>query len=311
MRFAILGAGAVGGYLGGRLAQAGHDVVFIARGRHLQAMRDDGLWVSSILGDFRIHPVRATDQPAEAGIADVILVAVKAWQVSEAGEAARAMIGSDTMVLPVQNGVDAPDELAARLGADHVLGGLCHLSARMVAPGHIAHLAISPRITFGELNGRMSERVERLRLAFDPCEGLTAIVAPGIRAALWEKLLFIAAIGGVGAVTRQPAGVIRNVPETRGMLQRAMEEVAAVAARRGIVLSPGIIEMTMAFIDGMPPETTASLQRDIAEGRPSELEALIGTVVRLAGEAGLQVPTHSFIYASLLPGERKARGEAI
>jgi 2-dehydropantoate 2-reductase len=308
MRFAIFGAGAVGGYLGGRLAQAGQDVVFIARGEQLKAIRRSGLRVSSMAGDFLIHPADAIDNPAEVGVVDTVLVTVKAWQVLEAAEAVKPMVGPNTVVLPIQNGMDAPDQLAAILGAERVLGGLCHLSARVAGPGHIMHVAISPRVTFGELDRRLSERVERLRHVFEGCQGLTAVVPPDIRAALWEKLLFIAAISGVGAVTRQPAGVIRSVPETRAMLIRAMDEVAAVAEARGIRLLPGIVEKTMEFIDSMPPATMASMQRDIIDGRPSELEAQNGAVVRVAQEVGLEVPTHAFIYASLLPGELKARG---
>lgn len=309
MRIAVFGTGGVGGYFGGRLAQAGEDVIFIARGEHLKAIRQNGLRVDSIAGDFVTHPAQATDIPAEVGVVDAVLVTVKAWQVSEAAEAMKPMVGPNTMVIPLENGVDAPDQLAALLGAEHVLGGLCHVSALIAGPGHIKHVAIPPRIAFGELDGRTSERVERLRQVFERCQGVTVAVPADIRVALWEKFLFIAAISGVGAVTRQPAGVICSVAETRDMLLRAMEEVAAVAEARGITLSPGIIQKTMSFIDNMPPATMASMQRDIIEGRPSELEAQNGAVVRLGKEVGVEVPTHAFIYASLLPGELKARGK--
>jgi 2-dehydropantoate 2-reductase len=309
MRIAIFGSGGVGGYFGGRLAQAGEDVIFIARGEHLKAIHQNGLQVDSIAGDFVTHPAQATDIPAEVGVVDAVLVTVKAWQVSEAAEAMKPMVGPNTMVIPLENGVDAPDQLAAVLGAEHVLGGLCRVSALIAGPGHIKHVAIPPRIAFGELDGRMSERVERLRQVFERCQGVTVAVPADIRVALWEKFLFIAAISGVGAVTRQPAGVIRSVAETRDMLLQAMEEVAAVAEARGITLSPGIIQKTMSFIDNMPPATMASMQRDIIEGRPSELEAQNGAVVRLAKEVDVEVPTHAFIYASLLPGELKARGK--
>lgn len=309
MRIAVFGTGGVGGYFGGRLAQAGEDVIFIARGEHLKAIRQNGLRVDSIAGDFVTHPAQATNNPAEVGAVEAVIVGVKAWQVSEAAEAMKPMVGPNTMVIPLENGVDAPDQLAALLGAEHVLGGLCHVSALIAGPGHIKHVAIPPRIAFGELDGRTSERVERLRQVFERCQGVTVAVPADIRVALWEKFLFIAAISGVGAVTRQPAGVIRSVAETRDMLLRAMEEVAAVAEARGITLSPGIIQKTMSFIDNMPPATMASMQRDIIEGRPSELEAQNGAVVRLAKEVDVEVPTHVFIYASLLPGELKARGK--
>lgn len=310
MRIAVFGTGGVGGYFGGRLAQAGEEVVFIARGEHLKAIRQNGLWVDSIAGDFVIHPAQATDNPAEVGAVDAVLVTVKAWQVSEAAEAMKPMIGAKTLVIPLENGVDASDQLAAILGAGHVLGGLCHISVFVEGPGHIRHVAIQPHIAFGELDGQPSERVERLRQTFARAQGLAVEVSADIRVVLWEKFLFIAAISGVGAVTRQPAGVIRSVAETRDMLLRAMEEVAAVAEARGIALSPGIVQKTMAFIDNMPSATMASMQRDIIEGRPSELDAQNGAVVRLGREAGIPTPTHEFIYASLLPGELKARGKS-
>ena len=309
MRIAVFGSGGVGGYFGGRLAQAGEDIVFIARGEHLKAIRQSGLRVDSIAGDFMIHPAQATDTPAEVGAVDAVLVTVKAWQVSEAAEVMKPMVGPNTMVIPLENDVDAPDQLAAVLGAEHVLGGLCRISVFIAAPGHIKHVAIQPHIAFGELNGRPSERVEVLRQAFARAQGMTVAVPLDIRAALWEKFLFIAAISGVGAVTRQPAGNLRSVPETRTLLLRAMEEIEMVAKARGISLSPDIIQKTMGFIDNMPPATLASMQRDIMDGRPSELEAQNGAVVRLGREVGVSTPTHEFIYASLLPGELKARGE--
>lgn len=309
MRIAIFGSGGVGGYFGGRLAQAGEDVIFIARGEHLQAIRQNGLSVDSTLGDFVISPAQATDNPAEVGGVDVVLVAVKAWQVPETAEAMKPMVEPQTVVLPLENGVDAPDQLAAVLGAEHVLGGLCRISVFIAAPGHIKHVAIQPHIAFGELNGLPSERVEVLRQAFARAQGMTVTVPADIRAALWEKFLFIAAISGVGAVTRQPAGILRCVPQTREMLLRAMEEIEALAKVHEITMSPDIIQRTMGFIDNMPPATLASMQRDIMDGRPSELEAQNGAVVRLAREVDIEVPTHAFIYASLLPGELKARGD--
>jgi len=309
MRIAIFGTGGVGGYFGGRLAQAGEEVIFIARGEHLKAIHQNGLRVDSILGDFIISPAQAADSPAEIGAVDLVLVTVKAWQVMEAAEAIKPLLGTETVVIPLENGVDAPDQLAAVLGAEHVLGGLCQISVFKAAPGHIKHVAIQPRIAFGEMDGKLSERVERLRQAFERAQGLTVSIPPDICAAMWEKFLFIAAISGVGSVTRQPVGVMRSVPEVRGMLLSAMEEIEMVATGRKIVLPPGVVHKTMTFIDGMPPATMASMQRDIMEGRPSELEAQNGAVVRLAKEMDIQVPTHAFIYASLLPGELKARGK--
>lgn len=311
MRIAVFGTGGVGGYFGGRLAQAGEEVIFIARGEHLRAITERGLRVDSIKGDFVIQPAQATDNPAEVGPVDAILVGVKAWDVPEAAQLMRPMVGPETFVVPLENGVEAPDQLATVLGREHVLGGLCKIISAIVAPGHIRHAGIDPYIAFGELDGRKSERAERLRQAFAKATGVTAEVSDDIQAAMWEKFLFIAAISGVGAVTRAPAGVIRSLPETRQMLEQAMHEILAVAQARGVALSDEVIPKTMAFIDAIPADGTASMQRDILTGRPSELEYQNGTVVRLGRELGVPTPVNAFIYASLLPQELRARGKVV
>lgn len=309
MRITVFGSGAVGGYFGGRLAQAGEEVVFIARGAHLQALRSDGLRVDSPKGDFLVQPAQATDDPAQVGAVDAVLVGVKAWQVPQAAQAMRPLLGPDTCVVPLQNGVEAPAQLAAALGERHVLGGLCSIISLVAGPGHIRHVGGEPYIAFGEMDNRPSSRAERLRQAFAQASGLTVEIPPDIHAALWKKFLFIAAFSGVGAVARAPAGILRSVPETRGLLQEAMQEVWAVARARGVALPEDLVEKTMAFVDGLPPEGTASMQRDIIEGRPSELAAQNGAVVRLGAEAGMATPVHSFIFRSLWPLELRARGE--
>jgi 2-dehydropantoate 2-reductase len=309
MYIAVFGAGAVGGYFGGRLAQAGEDVVFIARGDHLKAMQARGLRIDSIEGDFVVDPIQATDDPTEVGVADAILVSVKAWQVPEAAEAMRSMIGPQTFVVPLENGVEAPSQLAEILGKSQVLGGLCRIISALVEPGRIRHAGIAPTVTFGELDGHPSERAERLWQAFEKAKGVTPSIAPDVRVAMWEKFLFIAALSGVGAVTRAPVGVLRSLPETRHMLEEAMEEILAVAHALGIALSEEIVDETMAFIDGLPENGTASMQRDVMAGRPSELDSQNGAVVRLGREAGIATPTHRFIFWSLLPQELRARGQ--
>jgi len=309
MRTAIFGAGAVGGYFGGRLAQAGEDVVFIARGEHLQALRDHGLRVDSIKGDFVVQPVNATDDPTQVGPVDVIVVCVKAWQVPEAAQAMRPMVGPETFVVPLQNGVEAPSQLAALLGREHVLGGLCGLITFVVEPGHIRHAGADPFIRFGELDNRPRERVERLRQAFDRASGLTVEVPPDIQAALWQKFLLITAWSGLGAVTRSPLGAFLGQPGTRQMLEQTMTEIYHLARARHIALPKEIVGKTMAFLDSMPPDGTASMQRDIMNGRPSELEAQNGAVVRMGQQAGVETPINAFIYHSLLPMEMRARGQ--
>jgi 2-dehydropantoate 2-reductase len=218
LRIVVFGTGAVGGYFGGRLAQAGEEVHFIARGRHLAAIRERGLRVSSVEGDFLVRPARVTDEPSALGSSDVVLLGVKAWQVPQAAEAMRPLVGERTVVVPLQNGIEAPDQLAAVFGVSRVLGGLCRILAYLESPGHIRHAGVAPYIAFGELDPSGSSRAEALRRVFAGARGVTAEVASDIRAAMWSKFMFIAALSGVGALTRAPIGVIRSQPETRRLL---------------------------------------------------------------------------------------------
>ena len=307
MRFVIFGSCSLGGNFGARLSHSGQDVTFIARGAHLQAMQSSGLRVDSLNGDFVLPGVKATDDPSSLGPADVVILGVKTWQVPDAAQAIRPLVGEGTLVLPLQNGIEAPAQLAEALGKEHVLGGLCRLSSLVAAPGHIRHVGLNPTIAFGELDNRRSERVEALRQAFAQAVGCTPEVPADIHVALWTKFLFIAPFSGVGAVTRVPAGVLRAVPETRQMLIAAMHEVESLAAAQGIHLAPDAIDKTLAIIDNSPVGMMASMQRDIIDGRPSELEAQNGAVVRLARAAGVPVPVNTCLYASLLPAELKAR----
>ncbi|MGW8250029.1 MAG: ketopantoate reductase family protein, partial [Anaerolineales bacterium] len=192
------------------------------------------------------------------------------------------------------------------LGVDKVLGGLCRISAMIAEPGRIRHAGIEPYIAFGELDRHTSRRCERLQAAFERA-GVWAEVPPDIQSAMWEKFVFIAAMSGVGAVTRMPVGIFRSIPETRRMLVDAVQESVDVALGRGIGAPANLMTKTMDLIDGLPPGATASMQRDIMEGRPSELDSQNGAVVRLGGEADVPTPAHSFLYASLLPQELQAR----
>lgn len=307
MKIAIFGTGAVGGYFGIRLAQAGEDVTFIARGRHLQAIQENGLRLESISGDFTVQPAKATDDPARVGPVDLVILGVKAWQIPEAAEAMKPLIGPQTMVLPLENGISAASELEAVLGREHVLGGLCQISALIAAPGVIQHVGIDPIVTFGELDNRPTARVESVRQALAKCQGVTVQVAADIHVALWRKFMFIVAVGGVGAATRQPIGRSRSVPETRRLLQGSLEEVAALARAKDIPLPETAVKETLARIDAIPPNTYASMQNDIMNGRPSELESQVGTVVRLGGEQDVPTPINEFLYAVLLPMEMQAR----
>ena len=307
MKIVIFGTGGVGGYFGARLAQSGEDVTFIARGPHLDAIRENGLRIESILGNFVIQPAKAGDNPAKIGPVDLVILGVKAWQVPEAAQAIKPLIGARTIVLPLQNGVSAPSQLEKVLGRDHVLGGLCRISVMIPAPGVIRHLAIPPMIAFGELDAQPSQRVESLRQVFADCRGLTVMVPPDINVALWEKFIFIVAVSGLGAATRQSMGIFRSVPETRRLLVAALEEVALVGRARGIALANDTVNHILDMIDRNPPATLASMQNDIMDGRPSELESQTGAVVRMGREAGIPTPVNEFLYAILLPMEINAR----
>jgi len=314
MLIAIFGLGGAGGYFGGRLAQAGErddslQIIFIARGEHLRSIQERGLRVDSLKGDFTARPALATDDPRQVGEVDVVLVGVKAWQVPEASAAIQPMMGRLTCVVPLQNGVDAPEQLAHVLGREHVLGGMCQISSLLAGPGYIRHVGLEPYIAFGELSGLRSERAERLLQAFELAVGVRAEVSPDIQAAMWRKFLFIAAVSGVGAVTRAPIGVIRSLAETRQLLVQAMQEINSLAQRRGIRLPEDIVRSTLAFVDGLEPSVIPSMQRDLVAGRPSELAAQNGAVLRIGSEVALQTPIHAFLYGSLLPQELKARGE--
>jgi 2-dehydropantoate 2-reductase len=308
MRVAIVGAGGVGGYFGGRLAEAGAPVVFIARGAHLEALRRQGLRVESIAGDFVVRPAEATDDVASVGTVDAVLVCVKAWQVPEVAVSLLSMLRPDTVVVPLQNGVEAAGELASIVGRDRVLGGLCRIVSYVAGPGHIRHTGVSPRIEFGEMDGSKSERVAALRALFETARGVSVGTPEDITAALWEKFLFIAPVSGVGAVTRVPVAVSRSIPETRAMLEAAMQEVFDLARARAVAIAEDAVARTLAYVDGLPTDATASMQRDIIGGLPSELEYQTGAVVRLGREAGLPVPVNECLYRSLLPAEMKARG---
>ena len=298
MRIAVFGAGGVGGFFGGRLAHAGEDVTFIARGEHLRAIKAGGLKVESPSGDFVVFPAKATDDVTEVGEVDLVLLGVKAWQVPEAAHEMKPLAGSRTTVLPLQNGVDAVSQLVAELGSDRVIGGLCRIVSFVVGPGHIRHAGFTPSIIIGELDNRRTARTDTIEQVFKNA-GLEISVAADIQVALWTKFLFIASFSGVGAMANAPAGVVRSDPKWRSHLLNAMEEIYALAHARGVKLPADAITTVMAAVDGLPVDATSSMQRDIAAGKPSELDSQNGAVVRMAHETGIEVPTHTLIYETL------------
>lgn len=308
MKIAVIGAGGVGGYFGGRLAHAGIDTTFIARGATLDALRGRGLRVDSINGDFTIEHPQTTDDPRTVGPVDAVLLAVKAWQIPEAAETAKPMLGPDTIVVPLENGIDAPEVIASALGREHAAGGLCAIVSFIVEPGHIRHAAFDPMVMFGELDNRRTERVERLRQAFTQAN-VNAEIPQDIHRSMWTKFLFIATMSGIGALTRVPIGAWRAMPEIRAIVTESLREVVALATARGIDLGADAIEKTWERYEALPPASTSSLQRDVMDGKPSELDAQLGAIVRLAKEANVPVPVTAMVYHALLPQERLARGQ--
>jgi 2-dehydropantoate 2-reductase len=310
MRVVVFGTGGAGGYFGAQLALAGEHIAFIARGEHLKAIQSKGLRLETPTGEAVIQPAEATDDPAQISNVDVVLLGVKAWQATEAAHAIRPMIGAETFVVPLQNGVEAPSQLATILGAEHVIGGLCGTLSWVAGPGHIRSAGGHNFIKFGELDNRRSERVDRLHRAFAHA-GVNVEVPTDIVKSLWEKFLSVTSLGGVGAVTRAPFGVTRAIPETRRLIEQCMEEVAALARARRVAMAETAVADAMKFFDTLPANGTASLQRDIADGKPSELEYWNGAVVRLGREAGVSTASHKFIYECLLQQELRARGKVI
>jgi 2-dehydropantoate 2-reductase len=306
MRIAVVGAGGVGGFFGGKLAYAGVDTTFVVRGATLEALRTRGLRVESKDGDFAVANIQATDDPASVGVVDAVLMTVKTWQIAEAAAHLGPMLGPETIVVPLENGIDAPDVLAGIVGRAHVVGGLCGIVSFVVEPGHIRHAAAEPFVMFGELDNRLTPRVERLRDAFVQA-GVKADVPPDIHRSMWSKFLFIAPLSGIGALTRVPVGVWREMPEVRGIAESALRELAAIANARGIDLGDDAVQRAWERYEGLAPTSTSSLQRDVMEGKPSELDAQLAAAVRLAHASGVAAPTLEMIYHCLLPQERVAR----
>lgn len=305
MKIAVIGAGAVGGYFGGRLAQS-NDVVFLVRGKTLETLCREPLRVASIQGNFEVA-VRANDNPAEIGPVDAVLVAVKAWQVPDAALAIQEMPGGDSVVVPLQNGMEAPEQMAAVLGPGRVAGGLCRIVAEAAGPGVIRHISAEPSIAFGELEPLSNkERLGELRDAFTGAN-VRCDFPSDIAAAMWRKFLFITPWGSLAAVARLPVGPLRSTPEWRARLIDAIHEVAEIARTKGSDLGPDCVSKTVAILDRLPEETTSSMQRDIMSGRPSELEAQTGAVVRFGRVTGVPTPVHDSIYAELRPLEERAR----
>jgi 2-dehydropantoate 2-reductase len=299
MRIAVVGTGGVGGYFGGRLAAAGVDVSFVARGAHLDALRTRGLRIVSPKGDVHLRQVRAFDDTAAIGPVDVVLFAVKLYDVDAALPLLPPLIGAETAVVPLQNGVDVVDRLIAAVGRPHTAGGTCYLAAVVSEPGVITHTAMD-HLVFGELDRVRSPRLTAFHHACAPA-GFQATLSDDISLAIWAKFVRLSVLSGMTAVTRSPLGAIYSDPELWQMLQRAVGESVAVARAKGIDVPESTIDDVARAYGALPPQTKSSMLEDLERGHRLELPWLSGAVVRIGKEVGVPTPTHAFITAVLQP----------
>jgi 2-dehydropantoate 2-reductase len=300
MKIAVIGTGGVGGYFGGRLAESGSDVHFVARGRHLEEMRRCGLKVKSRLGDILIKPVQATDNPEEIGPVDLVIIAVKLADTDAAIQAAKPLLGPDTAVVSLQNGIDAVDRLTAAFGKQRVLGGVCHIAAVISGPGIILHTGTMARMTVGETDGSMSKRLQALEAACKQAK-IDFIASTEIDKAIWHKFVFLSSFSGVTTLTRLPKGPIMAEPEARALLHDAIAEAVAVARVRGVRLDDDLVEKLMKFAEGLPDDMKSSMLGDLERGARLELPWLSGTVAKLGSSLGVPTPVHQVIYRALKP----------
>jgi 2-dehydropantoate 2-reductase len=300
MRVVVFGAGGVGGYFGARLAASGSEVAFVARGAHLAAMRERGLMVHSPLGDVRVQPVTASDDPAALGAADIVLFCVKLYDTDSAAARLKPLLGPDTAVISLQNGIDSEKRLAAVVGERHVAGGVAYISATIEAPGIVRHHNRMAKLDFGELGGRASPRLQAFLAACEKA-GIEAALRPDIERAIWEKFVFLAPFAAVTGVTRLPIGPVLADSDTRALLEAAMREVVAVAASQGVALAPDLVERLLRFAGTLAPDMKASLAHDLERGNRIEIEGLCGALSRLGAAAGVDTPVHRTIYAALKP----------
>lgn len=308
MKILIYGTGGVGGYFGIRMAQCGHQVTFVARGKHLEAIQENGLQLKSIDGYVNLYPATAVDSVEKLDSTfDLIVLGVKSWQVQEVAHKIKPLVLDDTMILPLQNGVAHLDDLVEIIGESNVIGGFCRIYAKIDAPGVINHFGFPPELIFGELSHTNSERVKALKKAFEKAVFKTS-VSLTIKSDVWKKFIFINAVSGLGAHTGLTIGKMYETIETKGMLLDTIKEMLKIAKVQNVDLPEDFDTSMMTFISKQPYDSTASTQRDIMEGRPSELENFNGYIVKQGEEFGIETPVNSFIYNSLLPQELIARG---
>lgn len=300
MRIAVMGAGGVGGYFGARLAQAGHEIALIARGRHLEAMREHGLTVRSGAGDIRISAARASDDPESLGSFDVVLFAVKLWDTEAAAAASLPLVADGGVVLPLQNGVESIERIGAVVGPAKVIGGVAYIAAAIAEPGVIMHTGQMARLRFGPV---LPEQRAAARRFLEACAGagIDAELVEDIRRVVWEKFVFLSALSGMTCATRQPIGVIRSDPDLRSVFEAAIREAWMVGRTRGIALAADFVAQQMAFADGLPADMKSSMLNDLSAGNRLEAPWLSGAVAGMAKAAAVAAPIHATLYAAVKP----------
>ncbi|SFB83756.1 ketopantoate reductase [Zunongwangia mangrovi] len=306
MKILVYGTGGVGGYFGGRLAQAGHDVTFIARNESLKAIRENGLIVKSVNGDFTIKPAKATDDISEIESPDLVIFGLKSWQIKDAAKHLKSIITEETMVLPLQNGADNMEKLQEVLPKKNVLAGFCRIYSKKEAPGVINHFQFDPEIIFGELDNEKSKRVLKLKEIFNN-SGFKGIVPDDVHKAIWKKFSFIATVSGLGGLTRVSIGKMWEDDYLQGILKKTGLEIQAIAQAKGVDFNDEDVAQLYQFIGNQGITATASTQRDIMAGRPSELGNFNGYIVEQGKKLGVDTPVNEFIYRALLPMEKEAR----
>lgn len=304
MKIAVVGAGGVGGYFGGLLATGGHHVSFISRGEHLRALKEHGLQIKSPHGDIRVSNTISTNDPKEVGQVDYIIIAVKNYHLEDVARQLSPLVGPATTVVPLLNGVEAHEVLAKEIGRDKVVGGLCTIISMIESPGVIRQTSQIRKIVIGELDLSPTERVERIVQAWADV-GVQASQSTNIFSEIWTKFTFIASFGGVTSLSRADAGEINKFEGTRKIFMEAMREVEEVAVANGVKLEASAVESGVKVAQSLEPTSTSSMQRDVAEGRPFELEAFSGKIVRLGNELSIETPIHRAIYWLLLPALQK------
>jgi 2-dehydropantoate 2-reductase len=294
MRIAVMATGAVGGYFGARLAQAGHEVAFVARGRQLEALRARGLRVYSPLGDVHLPDIEVTDEPAGIGAVDLVLFTVKLWDTTDAADAIKPLLGGNTAVVSFQNGVVKDDILRQALGAGHIIGGVCYVAATIAEPGVIRHSGTLAKLAFGEYDGSLSRRVRQFR---DTCadSGIDAEISDRIEQAIWEKFVFLVGMSGTTSLARSAIGPIRSHPRSRAFLRDVMEEVVQVARAQGVPLPADYADERLAFVDQLPASMTSSMYHDLEQGNRLEADWLSGDVVGRGTRLGVATPCNRAI----------------